>query len=136
MREGRREARASSLLLGERSGVRAPPRAVVLTSTFTSATDLGAQVYWFLPVRLISRFRYDNLANLRAIRSPVLIAHSRDDDIVPFAHGQRLFAAANEPKQFLEMRGGHNSGFLFAREEWVQVLAGFLERHAPKGAGR
>ena len=116
--------------------MRAPPRAVVLTSTFTSATDLGAQVYWFLPVRLISRFRYDNLANLRAIRSPVLIAHSRDDDIVPFAHGQRLFAAANEPKQFLEMRGGHNSGFLFAREEWVQVLAGFLERHAPKGAGR
>lgn len=141
--EGRGVRPADIVIFGESLGgavaswlaARYAPRAVVLTSTFTSATDLGAQVYWFLPVRLISRFRYDNLANLRAIRSPVLIAHSRDDDIVPFAHGQRLFAAANEPKQFLEMRGGHNSGFIFAREEWVQVLAGFLERHAPEGAG-
>lgn len=129
-------ARFSILPLGERSGARAPPRALVLTSTFTSATDLGAQVYWFLPVRLISRFGYDNLANLKAIRSPVLIAHSRDDDIVPFAHGQKLFAAAGEPKQFLEMRGGHNEGFIFMREEWVRALAGFLERHAPKDAGQ
>lgn len=114
--------------------VRHAPRALVLASTFTSAMDLGAEVYWFLPVRLISRFRYDNLANLEQIKAPVLIAHSRDDDIVPFAHGQKLFAAANEPKQFLEMRGGHNSGFIFAREEWIQALARFLERHAPKGS--
>jgi fermentation-respiration switch protein FrsA (DUF1100 family) len=111
------------------------PRALVLASTFTSVTDLGAQVYWLLPVRLLSRFRYDNLANLKAIRSPVLIAHSRDDDIVPFAHGQKLFAAASEPKQFLETRGGHNEGFIYVHEEWVRTLAVFLERHAPQGAG-
>lgn len=115
--------------------MRAPPRALVLASTFTSATDLGAQVYWFLPVRLISRFRYDSLANLKTVKSPVLIAHSRDDDIIPFAHGQKLFAAAGEPKQFLEMRGGHNEGFIFMREEWVRALARFLEQHAPKDAG-
>lgn len=111
--------------------VRHPPRALVLASAFTSATDLGAQVYWFLPVRLISRIGYDNLANLRKIRAPVLIAHSRDDDIVPFSHGERLFAAAGEPKAFLEMRGGHNSAFVFAREEWVSALSAFLQRHAP-----
>lgn len=111
--------------------VRHPPRALVLASAFTSATDLGAQVYWFLPVRLISRIGYDNLANLGKIRAPVLIAHSRDDEIVPFSHGERLFAAAGEPKAFLEMRGGHNSAFVFAREEWVSALSAFLQRHAP-----
>lgn len=115
---------------------RHPPRALVLSSTFTSATDLGAQIYWFLPVRLISRIGYDNLSSLKKIRVPVLIAHSRDDEIVPFTHGQRLFAAAGEPRQFLEMRGGHNSGFIFAREEWVSALAGFLQRHAPHAADR
>lgn len=109
---------------------RVAPRAVVLASTFTSAPDLGAQVYPFLPVRLISRFKYDTLDSLRRVRAPVLVAHSRDDDIVPFAHGQKLYAAANAPKQFLEMRGGHNDGFVFMREEWVKVLADFLERHA------
>jgi uncharacterized protein len=111
--------------------VRHPPRALVLASAFTSATDLGAQVYWFLPVRLISRIGYDNVGKLRGIRAPVLIVHSRDDEIVPFSHGERLFAAASEPKTFLEMRGGHNSAFVFAREEWVKALADFLARHAP-----
>ncbi|MBI3042109.1 MAG: alpha/beta hydrolase [Betaproteobacteria bacterium] len=113
----------------KRATAESGPRAVLLFSTFTSATDLGAQVYWFLPVRLISRFGYDNLANLKRIRAPVFIAHSRDDDIVPYVHGKRLFEAANEPKAFLEMRGGHNDGFVFARPEWVARLAEFLDRH-------
>jgi len=114
------------------SGEGGGPRAVLLFSTFTSVTDLGAQVYWFLPVRLLSRMGYDNLANLKRIRAPVFIAHSRDDDIVPYAHGRRLFEAAAEPKAFLEMRGGHNDGFIFMRPEWVAELGAFLDRHAAR----
>jgi pimeloyl-ACP methyl ester carboxylesterase len=106
------------------------PRSVVLLSTFTSATDLGAQIYWFLPVRLISRLGYDNAENLKRIKAPVFIAHSRDDDIIPYSHGKKLFEGANEPKAFLEMRGGHNDGFIFTRPEWGAQLAAFLDRHA------
>jgi fermentation-respiration switch protein FrsA (DUF1100 family) len=109
------------------------PRALVLLSTFTSVPDLGAKIYPFLPVRLISRFSYDNLERIVRIKAPVFVAHSRDDDIVPFAHGRALFAAAGEPKQFLEMRGGHNDGFIFMRDEWVRALAEFLERNAASG---
>jgi hypothetical protein len=65
---------------------------------------------------------------------PVLIAHSRNDEIVPFTHGERLYAAATGPKRFLELSGGHNSGFVFTREEWVQALADFLEG-VPVGRG-
>jgi fermentation-respiration switch protein FrsA (DUF1100 family) len=92
--------------------------------------NLGAEVYWFLPVRLLSRFGYDNLNNLKRIRAPVFIAHSREDDIVPYAHGRKLFDAATEPKVFLEMKGSHNDGFIFGRPEWVAQLAAFLDRHA------
>ena len=122
-------AAVATWLAAERAGE--APRAVLLFSTFTSVTDLGAQVYWFLPVRLLSRIGYDNAANLKRIRAPVFIAHSRDDDIVPFAHGRKLYEAAAEPKAFLEMRGGHNDGFIFTRPEWVAALGAFLERHAP-----
>ncbi len=104
------------------------PRALVLASTFTSVPDLGAQVYPWLPVRLLARFDYNNLERIPQITAPVLIAHSRDDDIIPFTHGEALFAAAREPKQFLEMRGGHNDGFIFLREEWVRAVGAFLER--------
>ena len=105
------------------------PRAVLLFSTFTSVNDLGAQVYWFLPVRLLSRIGYDNLENLKRIQAPVFIAHSRDDDVVPYSHGRKLFEAAREPKAFLEMRGGHNDGFIFVRQEWVAQLGAFLDRY-------
>jgi fermentation-respiration switch protein FrsA (DUF1100 family) len=110
---------------------RTTPRALVMHSTFTSAPDLGAQVYWFLPVRLISRFRYDNLSRLAEVKAPVLIIHSREDDIVPYAHGERLYQAAPEPKQLLTLRGGHNDAFVFVRDEWVRALDEFLARHAP-----
>lgn len=107
-------------------------RALILASTFTSIPDLGAQVYPWLPVRWLSRIQYDNLTNLKKIRAPVLIAHSTGDELIPYAHGQRLYAAALEPKTFLQVSGGHNEGFVFAREDWVGVVRGFLERHSAK----
>jgi fermentation-respiration switch protein FrsA (DUF1100 family) len=141
--EARGIAEHDIVILGESLGAavgswlaaRHTPRALVLASAFTSVDDLGAEVYWFLPVRFISRFRYDNRANLAAIRAPVLIVHSANDDIVPFAHGEALYRAAREPKAFLELSGGHNDGFIYMRGEWIQALAEFLERHAPRSAG-
>lgn len=115
--------------VGTRLAAKVHPRAVLLFSTFTSVNDLGAQVYWFLPVRLLSRIGYDNLENLKRIQAPVFIAHSRDDDVVPYSHGRKLFEAAGEPKAFLEMRGGHNDGFIFVRPEWVAQLGAFLDRY-------
>ena len=109
-----------------------PPRALVLASTFTSVPDMGAQVYPWLPVRLLARIVYDNIARIREIQVPLMIAHSRGDDIIPFAHGQALFAAAREPKQFLELAGGHNEGFLFARDEWIAAVGAFLDRVGAK----
>jgi fermentation-respiration switch protein FrsA (DUF1100 family) len=111
---------------------RVQPRALILASTFTSVPDLGAQVYPFLPVRLLSRFSYDTMGAVRALKVPVLIAHSREDEIVPYAHGRALFEKAAEPKQFLDLKGGHNEGFLFVRAEWVAQVGAFLERVAPK----
>ncbi len=115
---------------------RHPPRALVLASVFTSVPDLGARIYPWLPVRLLARIDYNSLERMQQITVPVLIAHSRGDDIVPFTHGEALFAAAREPKQFLVMSGGHNDGFLFMRDEWVAAVGSFLERAAGKTTER
>lgn len=103
------------------------PRAVILESTPTSVPDIGAELYPFLPVRLLTRIRYDTLRRVTRIRRPLLVVHSRDDDIIPFAHGRRIFEAANEPKAFLEIRGDHNNGFLTSSDEYTRGLAGFLQ---------
>ncbi len=102
------------------------PRALLLLSTFTSVNDLGSELYPWLPVRFISRFRYGTLQGVQDYRGPVLVAHSRDDEIVPFAHAQRLQAAAGARGRLLEMRGGHNDAFLFGAPERVVAVAEFF----------
>jgi len=102
-------------------------------STFTSVPDLAAGLYPFLPVRLLARYDFDSLARMQRIAAPVLVAHSPDDEIVPVAHGRRLYEAAREPKAFLELAGGHNEGFIFLRAEWVERLDAFLSAHWPAG---
>lgn len=102
------------------------PGGLILASTFTSVPDMGAQVYPFLPVRLLARVRYNTLARLPEIRCPVLFIHSSDDEVVPYSHGQQLFAAANEPKKFLEIRGSHNDGLMMSAAEYEAGLADFI----------
>lgn len=105
------------------------PGLLVLTSAFTSVPDMAEKIYPFLPVRLIARFDYNTLASLQSITNPVFVAHSPQDELVPFEHGQRLYQAAAEPKQFLELQGGHNNGFIFMRESWVNALGAFVDEN-------
>jgi fermentation-respiration switch protein FrsA (DUF1100 family) len=108
---------------------RESPRALILESTFTSIPDRGAELYPYFPVRLLSRFRYDTLNRMKEIRSPLLIVHSPEDEIVPFSHGQHLFQAANEPKEFLRIGGGHNDGFVVSAAQYERGLRDFLSRY-------
>jgi len=105
------------------------PAALVISSGFTSLPDLAASLYPYLPARLLSRLSYDTRAYLRASAVPVLIAHSPDDEIIPFRHGRELYDAAQGPKRFLELSGGHNEGFIFMRDPWVRELGDFLDEH-------
>lgn len=105
------------------------PGALVLASAFTSVPDLAADLYPWLPVRWLARLRYDTRAALARADCPVLVAHSPDDEIVPFRHGQRLFETAPQARVMLPLAGGHNDAFIFMREAWVEVLAAFLYQH-------
>jgi len=103
-------------------------RALILESTFTSIRDLGATLYPYLPMRWLARFDYNALEYLRKVHCPVLVIHSRNDEIVPFSHGHLLFEAANQPKEFLEIRGSHNDGFLQSAERYTAGLDDFISQ--------
>lgn len=108
---------------------REKPGLLVLASTFTSVPELAAEIYPFLPVRWISRFEYNTLASLQAVTCPVFIAHSPEDDIIPFGHGQRLYRAAPQAKQFLPLEGSHNTGFIFMQPVWIKSLGAFMDKN-------
>ena len=104
------------------------PAGVIIESCFSSGMDMGKRLYPVLPVRLITRIRYPVKDYVTRIRAPVLVAHSRQDEIIPFDMGQTIFDQAQEPKSFLEMQGDHNAGFWLSRETYVPALDVFLTR--------
>ncbi|OOG25955.1 alpha/beta hydrolase [Thioalkalivibrio denitrificans] len=108
---------------------RKAPGAVILESAFTSAADLGAEVYPWLPVRTLLRHRHEVLGIMHEITAPVLIAHSRDDEIVSFEHARRLLEAAGGEAELLEMDGGHNDGFLRTGARYGREIREFLDRY-------
>ena len=100
--------------------------ALMLESAFTSIPDMGAKLYPYVPVRLLSRFKYDTRKALQSVSCPVLIIHSPHDDIIPFENGLHLYESAGEPKKFLEIRGGHNDGFLTSGQGYIEGIREFI----------
>ena len=80
----------------------------------------------WLPVRWLSRFKHATRDHVTKATSPVLVVHSRDDEIIPFHHGAAIFEAANEPKTFLEIRGGHNEGHAVSATLYRNGMQDFL----------
>jgi fermentation-respiration switch protein FrsA (DUF1100 family) len=87
-----------------------PVRGLILESTLTSAADVASKFYPIFPAKLFCRYKYDTAKYLENVKCPVLVIHSRQDDIVPYSMGVRLFEIAKEPKRFIEISGSHNEG--------------------------
>jgi len=111
-------------------GVAPAPGALILESPMTSAPDMAQSAYPFLPARWLTRFRYATDAYVRTVNCPVLVVHSRDDEIIPFSQGKAVFSGAPTPKRFLELKGGHNTGFLESGPTYVHGIDGFLTEMA------
>jgi len=105
------------------------PKAVIIESSFTSIPDVAAGYYRLFPVRLLSRYIYNTKEYVAHISVPILVIHSLDDDLVPFDHGRKLYESANQPKQFLQINGGHNDGYLTTGDQYLQGLARFLSTY-------
>jgi uncharacterized protein len=87
-----------------------PSRALILEAPFTATVDVAAQSYPFIPVSWLMTDRFESRERIAAVKAPVLIAHGTRDRAIPFAHGERLYALAPEPKRFVRMEGSdHNT---------------------------
>jgi fermentation-respiration switch protein FrsA (DUF1100 family) len=90
---------------------------------------MGKRFYPWLPVRLLSRYQFDTEQYIRKVSCPVLVAHSKHDEIIPFEEGQKIYAAVSGPREFLEMHGGHNDGFIVSSPVYEQAIKSFIDVH-------
>ena len=87
-----------------------PVGKLILEAPYTSSEDVGAALFRFAPVRWLIRDRFRSDARIGRVTAPLLIMHGARDPTIPISLGERLFALAREPKQFVRFpEGGHNN---------------------------
>ena len=90
---------------------RVPAAGLVLDGALTSVIERAQELFPYVPVRWIAASRYASIERVGALTIPKLFLHARGDEVVPFAHGRRLFEAAAPPKRFVPLEGGHGDAF-------------------------
>jgi fermentation-respiration switch protein FrsA (DUF1100 family) len=100
-------------------------KALIAEGAFTSGKDMAGIAFPLIPHFLFSS-RFDSVSKIKNLGCPKLIIHSADDEIVPFYLGKRLFDAAKAPKEFLKLRGGHNTAFLDSETAYREGIQSFL----------
>jgi hypothetical protein len=106
---------------------RVQPAGLILEGALSSVTERAQEVYPFVPVRWIARSRYASVERIGSLMLPKLFLHARADEVIPLAHGRRLYDAAPRPKAFIELAGGHGDAFERDSAAYFGAIARFLE---------
>ncbi|MGH6740516.1 MAG: alpha/beta hydrolase [Bradyrhizobium sp.] len=89
-----------------------PAGKLILEAPYTSIADVAGSLSLFrlVPVRWLLRDRFRSDQRIAAVTAPLLIMHGGRDSVIPIGFGERLFALAHEPKQFVRFAaGGHDN---------------------------
>lgn len=105
-----------------------PVAGIILEASFTRAEAMARRVIPYLPLWLLMTYRFDNLGRIQTITCPKLIVQGQQDETIPLAHGQQLFAAASEPKRCYFIPGAfHNDVVEKGGAAYREVLEGFID---------
>jgi fermentation-respiration switch protein FrsA (DUF1100 family) len=106
-------------------------QALILESPFVSVREMARVIFPFLPFGPLIQTRYDVREKIRKIRTPLLVLHGDQDEIVPFTQGKLVFDAAPEPKKFFTIAGArHNDTYIVGGEPYYQQLRDFIDEVA------
>jgi len=100
--------------------------AIILESTFP---NIGVVANRFFPgLSVFLKRKFDSLSKVSRVHVPLLQLHGDEDDLVPYELGRRLFEAANEPKEFFTIAGGHhNDTYEIGGEAYFQAIHQFID---------
>ena len=100
---------------------------IILESPFTSMINMGKKYYPFFPIKLLLKDKFENNKKIKKVSIPVLILHGKDDKIVPFVMGKKMYELANQPKFFYPQEYGdhmidYNTELLTVLKKFIQSL--------------
>ena len=103
-----------------------PAAGLILDGALTSVVERAQELFPYAPVRWIAASRYPSIERVGKLRIPKLFLHARDDEVVPIAHGRRLYQAAAPPKRLVELRGTHGDAFEADSAAYFEAIGRFV----------
>jgi hypothetical protein len=101
---------------------------LILEAPYTSTVDVAASLFPIVPVSLLMRDPFHSDRRIASVTMPLLVMHGDADPAINIAFGERLFAMAHEPKQFVRFRGGgHDNLDDFGAIETARQFIGGLK---------
>jgi abhydrolase domain-containing protein 17 len=101
---------------------RQPVGGLILESTFVSAFRV------LLPFPFLPFEKFHSMGKLPKVNCPVLVIHGTQDPTIPFWHGEKLYAIAPQPKQFLWVEGAdHENLREVAGDRYTQAIQAFAQ---------
>jgi fermentation-respiration switch protein FrsA (DUF1100 family) len=104
----------------------------IYVAAHRKVAGLVAEAPFITAFRVMTHFpllpwdKFNNLREIRNVHAPVLIFHGRNDQVIPFWHGERVFSNANEPKQFVAVEGaGHNNVLMVSGRKYLEDMTRF-----------
>lgn len=98
-------------------------RALVLQAPFTSTVNIAAKHYWWLPVRILMKDRFESINKVGDIHVPVLVLGAQNDTVTTLIEAKKLYDAFAHPKKMVVFEGiGHND---FDPMKVLDTLDGF-----------
>ena len=100
---------------------------VIIEGSFSSIRDMAKKYFPFIPV-FVYKTSFNSFEKIKSIKSPKLHFHAVSDKTVPFELGKKLFGNAPEPKEFVELQGGHNDAFIVSQDVYSSEIDSFIGR--------
>jgi fermentation-respiration switch protein FrsA (DUF1100 family) len=108
-----------------------PAAGLILDGALSSVTERAQEAYPYVPIRWVARSRYASIDRIGRLRLPKLFLHAPADEVIPFAHGRRLYQAAPPPKEFVALAGGHADAFERDSAAYFGAIARFIGELPP-----
>jgi uncharacterized protein len=105
---------------------RVPAAGLILDGALTSVVDRAQELFPYAPVRWIAASRYPSIERVGELTLPKLFLHARADEVIPIAHGRRLYQAAAPPKRFVELQGTHGDAFDADSAAYFEAIGRFV----------
>jgi len=99
----------------------------ILEAPYTSIAEVASEHYWYLPAKWLVLDRFDIIGIIKNIKSPLLVLHGEEDNVISIEFGKKIFNSAPKPKEaFYIKKAGHNNLYEF---KIYQKVINFIKEH-------